>query len=213
MIALYILLGIALLLCAILFFPFTVVLEYDGELRVYQKLLFFKIHFNDKTFLKLGTNVKRGNGLLKTKKKKKEEEKKKKAKKNFDEILEIISLIKLLLTKFFGYLRVHVYRFNIKVATGSPATAAFAYGAVSQAMSSLYPLLENSKNVKGVKNAEINVTCDFFSDTPEADIKISFTLRIWQALSMLLFAAITHAKNMIKKEKKKDQKANQKKST
>ena len=210
MIALYILLGLALLVCAILYFPFTVVLEYaDGDLRVYQKILFFKIHFNDKTFKKLGSTVRHSNRMLKGKKKEQDMHKRK-VKKSLDEILEIISLVKLLLAKFFGYLRVKVARFNVKVATGDPATAAIAYGAVSGALSSVYALLEDSKNVKNLKRAEINVTCDFFSDTPDADIKLAFTLRVWQALSMVLSAAISHAKNMIEKDKKKANKANKK---
>lgn len=210
MVALYILLGLALLICAVLFFPFTVVLEYsETNLNVYQKILFFKIPFNETTFKKLGSSVRHGNGLLKGKRKA-EDEKKKKAKKSFDEIMEIISLVRLLLAKFFGYLRIRVARFNIKVATGDPATTAIAYGAVNSAMASVYPFLESSDNVKGLERAEINVCCDFFSNTPDADIKLAFTLRVWQALSIVLSAAIRHAKNMIEKDKKKANKANKK---
>ena len=208
MVALYILLGIALLICAVLFFPFTVVLEYSDELKVHLKILFFKIHL-------VGENApkhtkKKRKGKKKAKSKKKGDGEKPKKKKSISDILDILSLVKLLLTKLFKYLRIKVARFNIKVATGDPATAAIAYGAVNGALSALYPLLERSKNVKGVKKAEINVVCDFFADRPEADIKLSFTLRTWHAISILLSAAIGYAKNTINKEKNKAQKETQK---
>jgi len=198
-VALYILLGLALLICAVLFFPFTVVLEYSEEFRAYLKILFFKIHFVKEDAPK---HKKKKRSDKKKKKSKKEDEEKPKKKKTVSDILDILSLVKAVLTKFFRYLRVKVARFNIKVATGDPATAAIAYGAVNAAISALYPLLRRSKNIKGVKKAEINVTCDFFSDRPEADIKLSFTLRVWHAFSILFAAIAGYVKNMIKKEKK-----------
>ena len=199
MVALYILLGLALLICAVLYFPFTVVLKYKDDLNVYLKILFFRINFSDKSDIK-GEGEKKSAKSKKKKKKKKEQKPKKK--KTISDILDILSLVKLLLKKFFKYLRIKVARFNIKVATGDPATAAIAYGAVNSALSALYPLLERAKTVKGVKSAEINVTCDFLSDKPEADIMLSFTLRTWHAISILLSAIVSYAKNIAKKDKK-----------
>lgn len=198
MVALYILLGLALLICAILFLPFTMVIKYRDELSIYLKILFLRIDLSSKITSKGGG----GKKSPKKKKKKKGQEKKPKKKKSISDILDILSLIGIILKKFFKHLRIKASRFNIKVATGDPATAAIAYGAVNSAMSALYLLLEKSKTVKGVRSAEINVTCDLLSDKPEADILLSFTLRTWHAISILLAAIKGYVKNMIKNDKK-----------
>ncbi len=204
MIALYILLGLALIICAILFLPYTVILEYDGDLNITHKASFIKLTPKGGALEKVVPALKQANSFLRGDKPSgKGGQKKGTRKQNVDEILEILSLSKLLLQSFFKHLRVRVARFNIKVATGDPATAAIAYGAVNGAVASLYALLEEKKNVKGLGSAQINVWCDFFSDTPDADIKLSFTLRVWQALSIILSSAISHAKNMVEKDKRR----------
>ena len=213
MIALYILLGLALIIGAILLFPYTVVIEHGEELLLYKRIAFFDLPMKGGGLLDKAVPIlKEANSFLKADGKKKSPQKdgattkQKKRKQEIDEILEVISLSAILLGRFLKYLRVRVCRFNIKVATGDPATAALAYGATNHAVGTIYSLIEDTKNIKNVKRAQINVSCDFFADTPEADIRLEFSLRIWQAIAIVFSSAIKHAKNMVEKDKKRAKK-------
>ena len=126
-------------------------------------------------------------------------------KRSLSEIMDTVdlafTLVKAVLGCFFGHLRVDVAKFRIKVATGDPASTAIAYGAVSQTVSYLIALLKNNKNVKGLKRADIDIQCDFLSDTPSADIKLSFSLRVWHVLHIALTALINFIKKKVKSAK------------
>ena len=104
------------------------------------------------------------------------------------------SIARAALGSFFGHLRVDVARFKITVATGDAASTAVAYGAVSQTVSYLFAILKNNKRVKGLKTAEMDIVCDFLGESPSADIKLSFSLRVWHIFH-LAFASL---KSLIK---------------
>ena len=210
MVALYILLGLALLICAILFFPFTYVLKYkNGEFDFYRRFLCFRLPRQTDVLEKIVPALQDANSFLKGNNKKskgepaKEPNKKAKRKQTINEILEILSLSGILLARFFKHLVVRVAQFDIKVATGDPASTAIAYGAVNEAVASIWPFIEKAKNIKISKKVKINISCDFFSDSPDADINLSFTLRVWQLISIVLSSAIKHAKNMVERDRKR----------
>lgn len=210
MIALYIILGLALLIGAILLLPYTLVLEYKDELKTQSKILFVKLPSKGNILEKAVPILKDANSFLRmdsARSRQSESKEVPKRKQNMNEILEVLSLTRLLLERFFVHLRVKVARFNITVATGDPATTAIAYGATNQAIASLYSLLEDSKNVKNLKRAQINVGCDFFLDSPTADIKLSLTIRAWQALEIIFSSAIKHARNLVEKDRRKAHKS------
>lgn len=132
------------------------------------------------------------------KKKAKEEKKKQEAenpkpKKSLSEILDmtsmILEIVKAVVKKFFGHLRVRVARFNITLASGDPALTAIAYGTVTQTVSYIIAALRNTKNVKGLDRKRIDIRTDFLSDTPKVDIKLSFSIRVWHVFD-IAFAAL-----------------------
>ena len=148
----------------------------------------------------------------------KEKEKENKEKKSISDIIDIIdlvlALVKAVLKCFFGHLRVDVARFRIKVATGDPATTAVAYGAVSQAVSYLLALLKSSKNVRGLKSADLDIECDFLSESPTADIELSFSMRVWHVFHIAFAALGSFIKKKVQSmAKKKNSGARQKPAT
>ena len=133
-----------------------------------------------------------------------------KQKKSLAEILDLIelaiALVKAVLKCFFGHLRVDVARFRVKVAMGDPASTAVAYGAISQSVSYLLALIENNKNVKGLKSAELDIECDFLSESISADIELSFSMRVWHVFHIVFSALGALIKNRIKSAAKKSKK-------
>ena len=138
------------------------------------------------------------------KKKKKQEEKeakklekqqvqakgvKEKSKLNMTDILDLIDLatavVKALLGTFFKHLRVRVARLRVTVATGDAATTAVAYGAVTQAIPVLYPYLEQIPTFRFPDVADIDVSIDYLKESPEIDLRMEFTLRVWHVFAVL----------------------------
>ena len=146
----------------------------------------------------------------------KKDEDRKGEKKSIGDILETLqtalALIKTLLGTFFGHLCIRVAKFNIRVATPDAAMTAIAYGTVCQAVSAIIALIDQSKNVKGFRRAEVNIQSDFVNDTPSADIKISFSIRVWQILHVALSTLFSLIKHRLDLMKKSTQKPNTKKS-
>ncbi len=220
---LYIILGIILFFGFLLSLRGAVTIVYNGELSLSVRVLFVRIRIlpkkddrkknhsmtkkqSEKLRAKLKADAEKKRQTKLEKKKTKEEKKKNSPKKTMGEMVndigDIADLVLLVLGKFFGHLRVRIPRFRIRVATGDAATTAIAYGAINQILSGLYPYLENSKNVKGFKRTDIDISADFLSETPTADIKLVFSIRVWQILDLGIATLIKFIKNLLKKKKK-----------
>ena len=152
------------------------------------------------------------------KEQKKEEKKKakaegtvKKEKKSAGEILDIVSLVanllKQVICKFFGHLRIKIARIRLKIATGDAATTAITYGAVTQAINVLFPIIDGIKTVKTPVNKDIDISADFCSDETEIDIEVSFALRVWHLFHVLGAALGQLIKYIFKTVKRKIKKA------
>lgn len=145
------------------------------------------------------------------KKKAKAEGTLKKEKKSPGEILDIVSLVanllKKVIGKFFGHLRIKIARIRLKIATGDAATTAITYGAVTQAINVLFPIIDNIKTVKTPVNKDIDISADFCSDETEIDIEISFALRVWHLFHVLGAALGQLIKYIFKTVKRKIKKA------
>ena len=129
----------------------------------------------------------------KTAKRGEEHKPQKKEKKSISEILDVVSLVTdltgVVVTRFTKRLRIKVARMKIVVATDDAATTAIAYGAITQSINLLLPILSDVKNFDLPKNEKnFDVRADFTSDTPSADIKISFSLRVWHLFDIALGA-------------------------
>ena len=76
-------------------------------------------------------------------------------------------------------MRIKVARFKIKIATEDAALTAVTYGAVSQIINVLLPILSTVKNFDLPKRKNFDISADFTTTTPEIDVKVSFSLRVW----------------------------------
>ena len=135
----------------------------------------------------------------------------KKEKKSPGEILDIVSLVanllKQVIGKFFGHLRIKIARIRLKIATGDAATTAITYGAVTQAINVLFPIIDNIKTVKTPVNKDIDISADFCSDETEIDIELSFALRVCHLFHVLGAALGQLIKYIFKTVKRKIKKA------
>lgn len=115
-------------------------------------------------------------------------------KKSISQIMSDVNMISSIaiavIKKFFGHLRIRVARVRMVIGTGDAATTAIAYGAVTQSLNILLPALESVKNFERLKKAEFDVRADFAAEESITDIKISFSIRVWQVFSVG-FAALT----------------------
>lgn len=115
-------------------------------------------------------------------------------KKSFTQIMSDVNMISSIaiavIKKFFKHLRIRVARVRMVIATGDAAATAIAYGAVTQTLNILLPALESVKNFERLKKAEFDVSADFAAEESITDIKISFSIRVWQVFSVG-FAALT----------------------
>ena len=129
----------------------------------------------------------------KTKKKKKKAKpveqkapKKEPRKLTASEILSLLDLVRVLIfavvRRFFKHLRVDVARLKVKIATGDAATTAVAYGAATQAVNVLLPVLKRVKNFGLPSNTNFDIRADFLGEVCEIDVKISFSIRLWQII-------------------------------
>ena len=125
-------------------------------------------------------------------KKQKKEAAKEKPKKSMSEILDTVSMVRGIaaevIRRFFKHLRIDVARVKIKVATGDAATTAVAYGAACTALNILLPVLAQVKNFSLPREKDFSVEPDFLGETPELDVKLSFSLRVWHLFSVALGA-------------------------
>jgi hypothetical protein len=212
--------------CILLFFAFIlslcvkVTVEYADELKLYVRVLFIKIKILPKKDKKRGphsmserraksirkklkkkADQKRAKALEKKNKKQLEKAQPKK-KKTLGEILDIISMVKDIvkaaLGRFFGHLKVDLARFHINVATGDAASTAIAYGAICDALLHLLHILEPLKGFDSPKAQDISVTPDYLSDKMSADIKVTFSIRVWHVFHVAFAALGKLIKHLVK---------------
>jgi len=88
---------------------------------------------------------------------------------------------------------------------GDAANTAIAYGAVTQAVNLLFPILSKAKNFNVPKSTDVDIQADFLSEASEIDISISFSLRVWHLFHVAFAALGTFIKHQIKKFGRSDQ--------
>lgn len=213
----------------------TITIEYNKEVALSVRVLFIKIGIlpkkdkkRAKTMskkqaerLKAKLEAKEAKKRAKKAQKKKEKEQKKadiasgkiaKEKKTPGEILDIVSLVcnlvKRVVGKFFGHLRIKIARIRMIIGTGDAASTALTYGAVTQAINVIFPLLDNIGTLSLPDAKKIDIRADFTSEESEIDIKISFSLRVWHLFHVAFAALGELIKYFFKSLKRKDEKSN-----
>ena len=203
--------------CILLFFVFllslkaTITIAYTDEVTLSVRVLFLKIKIlpkkekkgprsmskkkAERIRAKARKKAQKKREAAKAKaeaKKQKKQAAKEKPKKSMSEILDTVSMVRGIaaevIRRFFKHLRIDVARVKIKVATGDAATTAVAYGAACTALNILLPVLAEVKNFSLPREKDFSVEPDFLGETPELDVKLSFSLRVWHVFSVALGA-------------------------
>lgn len=208
MTALIILFSILILIALILLIRIKVIIDYRGEdIKLKLRILGIPIKLlprnQKKKKIKLSdySYKKRQKALQKKPKnvKKKKEVAKVKEKPSITEAIPTIAdIVKYLMKKFFGHLRIDVTEIKITVGTDDAAKTAIMFGIVNQAAAALFDLLSTITNVKKNKKNEIAVYADFTSDKTVININLGFSLRVWHLFSIALGTLFKYLKNMLK---------------
>ena len=219
MTALIVILSIALLIALLLSTKVLLHIRYEESLTVYLRVLFVKIRLypSEKEKKKYPHSMsKRKAQKIKDslKKKQKEEPKKKKKRKSkgkekepkeAPDLISILSIItnfvKSFLRLFAGSVRIRSSRLHIVVAAEDAADTAIAYGALTQAVNLLFPMLDGIKAFKHLpRGKELSVRADFLSDTPKIDADVELYIRVGSALKAVCLAAIRAFKGAVKRQ-------------
>ena len=208
MLALKIILGILLFLVLLLFLRVKISIISDGgNTKLLLRILGIPIKLyptkEKKRKIRMSDYTPRG---LRRAQKKKEKQALKESKKKpqntqeeksalSDTVSVITALVKKIVSRFFRHLRIDVAKIYVSVGTPDAAKTAVLYGVVCQGVAYLCEILERITNVKKTKKTEVSVVSDFVSGKTRADINISFSLVVWQALDILLSAAFEFIKN------------------
>lgn len=111
-----------------------------------------------------------------------------------DIISTVISLIKLLLSRFFKHLRLDISKIIVVVGGSDAANCAITYGIISQSVAYLLQFLDNNLNISKKRSGEINVLCDFTAESIKYDIFISASVTVWQILDIGIRLAYNYLK-------------------
>ena len=198
----------ALVLLVLLFFIRVFVrIDYGNELAVYLNILFLKIKVfptkpkkKDKKKPQEKEKKKKTKKEIKTEEKEKEPEKKKTVKEILDLVKSVYDISKKIISMFFGYLSVRVYKLLIVIDGGEASKTALEYAGVTAAVNALFALLDENVDVKYGKAENIDVRPEFTQNGSSAEIDISFGLRLWQLIRLGINALMAYLKIKSKTE-------------
>ena len=205
--------SIALIIALLLSSRIALRIKYADGLKVYLKILFITLQLypikERKKRYRHSMSKRKAEKIKKSLQKKPKKEKKKKSKKDKkkkegdkeeaqiskDDVLSIISIVltfvKSFVARFTHSVRLKASRLKIVVASEDAATTAITYGAVTQAINVLFPLLDKIKTVKKLpRGKELSVRADFTTDTPSIEIDVEIYVRFAKAIRIVLGAII-----------------------
>lgn len=177
-IALYIILGIVLLIGLFLSLRIKLQIIYKEELKLYFRFLFFKTDLLSKD----ATNKIDIKKLIATIEEKPEAEiseadtSESSSPSIIDKLNSVRQILSLLFNAFRKHLHVKLTQIQIKVATSDAAQTAILYGAVSTAVACIIELIDSQTNLDKLKKSSVTVEPDFISE--KSDIKLNILLSI-----------------------------------
>ncbi len=128
---------------------------------------------------------------------------------SFLDILRLVrKIVSILFKRFGGMMRVKVAYLDICVATKDPAETAILYGSIYAALEALWAQIADTRPMKRVHKRDISIFADFTAEKPQARGDITFGIRLWQALGVLMEsgAAALSARRERQKDETKEQK-------
>lgn len=208
--ALIIIFSIIVLLALLLSLKITLRITYEDSLRVYLKVFFVKTRLypskkKEKKYPHSMSKRKARKIKDSLQKKSKPKKKKKKEEKHIEknDLISIVSIttnfVKNFISTFTRAVRIKFSRMHITVASEDAATTAILYGAITQSVNVLFPLIDNIKSVKKLPSGkELSVRADFLTDKPTVDIDINLYVRVGGALKALFSAGIRTFKKAVR---------------
>lgn len=187
--------GILLFLAFLLSVWVRIKVVFDGDTRVFLRVLFIKKQIFPQRDKKARVIKDKKKG--RKKKEKPDKEGKgipKKEISTLENIKNITSAVMEVLRRFPKYLRIDFSRIIIKVSSDDAAKTAVEYGIVMQAVTYLIEILDNITNIKFKRKSEINVYADFSSAKSEIKADITFRLRVIHIIVLALRGAGVYIK-------------------
>jgi hypothetical protein len=188
---LYILCGVLLLFLLVAFIKITVYISFANDLRVFIRVLFFKIRiypFKEEKVEKKPVQKKKPGKI-----------KEAKPPRPRPPLKETLLLVKELVTEILGrfgrYIRIEEYRVKVLVATDDPAKTGVLYGAICGVLGSISVMIYRIKRrTRRAGRIYTEVNADFVSEEYELFLSVALSMRVWQ----LFIMGITVAKGLIK---------------
>lgn len=188
MIALYIILGIILLIGLLLLSRVKLIINFDADLKVYLRFLFIKFNLFPEP-----------SKLPKKKRKKKKKEisassrpandessQKKKEDPLIKKLWSIREILLQTIERFLGKVHFKFIRLNVVIGCENAASTALLYGAASQGVAYLIETLDNISNVDISKRSEISVRSDFISQKSELNGKIELYISVVHIIYVII---------------------------
>ncbi len=188
MIALYIILGIILLIGLLLLSRVRLIINFDADLKVYLRFLFIKFNlFPEPSKLPKRKRKKKKKEISASSRSANDESSQKK--KEDPLIKKLWSIREILLQtieRFLGKVHFKFVRLNVIVGCENAAATALLYGAASQGVAYLIETLDNISNVDISKSSEISVKSDFISQKSELNGKIVLYISVVHMIYVII---------------------------
>lgn len=197
MIALYIILGIALLISLILLLRVKIIISYEEALQVYLRYAFFKMRLFPARAKKPKKQKKKRKKKQASKAPAPSEKKADESKKDDGVVSKLWAMREILLhtiAKFLGKLHFKLVKLNIVVAGPDATATALLYGATTQGVAYLIEVLDTISNVDITKRSEISVRSDFISQKSFFEGKIVLYISVVH----IIYVGLHFLKKLIK---------------
>lgn len=218
MTALWILCGIAVLLCLVLLIPIGIELRYDGEITLSARVAFLRFRLIPKRRKKIRLrrfSKKRYEEMLAKEKKKSEKRPpsrprraaghdKMDQKRSEDvkktslaaDLWEMRELMLDILDDFTHKIRTQCVRIHLAVGASDAARCALVYGAASQFAAYVLEVLRSRTRMRC--GEDVAIAADFASEQTRADIELCFSVRFGNVVASILRLGAAYFKKMIK---------------
>ena len=195
MIALYIVLGIALLIFAILITKIRFFICYEDDLRVFARIWFLKFNIvPSKEKKPKAKKAKKKKAITESSEKKKDE------KSIARKLWEMRSILTKIISKFLGKLHFKFLKLRINIACDNAAKTALLYAGANQGVAYIIEILRNVSNVDVSTHSDVSVNANFISQKSEFEGKIELYIRVLPLISVGLHAIKEYVKFKSTKE-------------
>jgi len=209
LIALYIILGLVLLVALLLLLRINVWVVYDEKFVVRLKVLFFGYYLVGGKEKKIKSMSARKLRKLMTEEAEEAEERDKVGKKQSrlkemfvpdgaskrDMLNFFLDMIRNVVTQFAGYLDIYIKKLHVRIGSDNASTTAMKYTAAMTGVATLFEIADEYSNLTIKSYDSVKIEPDFTSEDIKLKATIRFSIRVWQALKVVWIAWSTLKKS------------------